>query len=109
ERQTINGRIAWELVLVDNRSTDDSARTIADLAGRASYPVTPLYEGRQGKSYGLNAGIRAARGAVIAFTDDDGIPAPDWLERLQAHFDEHPDAACVGGRVELYDPADAPI
>lgn len=109
ERQTSNGRIAWELVIVDNRSTDDTARAIADLAGRASFPVTRLFEGRQGKSYGLNAGVQAARGATIAFTDDDGIPAPDWLERLQAHFDAHPDAGCVGGRVELHDPADAMI
>lgn len=109
ERQTANGRIAWELVIVDNRSTDDTSRVIEGLAGRAGFPVKALFEPRQGKSHGLNTGIAAARGELIAFTDDDGIPAPDWLERLLAHFETHTDAGCVGGRVELYDAADAPI
>ncbi|MCD6734760.1 MAG: glycosyltransferase family 2 protein [Burkholderiaceae bacterium] len=109
DRQTANGRIAWELVVVDNRSTDDTSRVIEDLARRARFPVKALFEPRQGKSHGLNAGIAAARGELIAFTDDDGVPAPDWLERLLAHFEAHTDAGCVGGRVELYDAADAPI
>lgn len=109
QRQSANGRIPWELVIVDNRSTDDTARVIQALAGRAAYPVVSLFEARQGKSHGLNAGIEAARGEIIAFTDDDGVPAPDWLERMQAHFDAHAQTVCVGGRVELYDPADAPI
>lgn len=108
-RQTANAHGAWELVIVDNRSTDATAQTLRALAERATFPVTCVFEGRQGKSYGLNAGIEAARGDVIAFTDDDGVPAADWLERLQAHFDVRAQAVCVGGRVELFDPADAPI
>ena len=109
DHQSASGRIPWELIIVDNRSTDDTAQVIRDLAGRAGFPVVYVFEGRQGKSYGLNAGIEAARGAIIALTDDDGVPAPDWLERLQAHFEAHADVVCVGGRVELYDPADAPM
>lgn len=108
-RQSANGRIPWELIVVDNRSTDDTARVVRDLARGTCFPVVYIFEGRQGKSYGLNVGIEAARGAIIALTDDDGVPAPDWLERLHAHFDAHADVVCVGGRVELYDPADAPI
>ena len=109
DRQSASGHIPWELIIVDNRSSDDTSQVIRDLAGRAGFPVACIFEGRQGKSYGLNAGIEAARGAIIALTDDDGVPAPDWLERLQAHFETHADVVCVGGRVELYDPADAPI
>lgn len=109
DRQTANERFAWELVIVDNRSTDETSRVIGDLAARARFPVKALFEARQGKSHGLNTGIAAACGEVIALTDDDGIPAPDWLERLQAHFEGQARADCVGGRVDLYDPADAPI
>lgn len=109
ERQTANANGAWELVIVDNRSTDATAQTLRALAEQATFPVTCVFEGRQGKSYGLNAGIEAARGDIIAFTDDDGVPAEDWLERLQTHFDARAQAGCVGGRVELFDPADAPI
>ena len=108
-RQTLSGPMAWELVLVDNRSTDDTAEVIRELAGRSTFPVTSLFEGRPGKSHGLNTGVKVAHGDIIAFTDDDGVPASDWLECILAHFDAHADAVCIGGRVELFDPEDAPI
>jgi lipopolysaccharide transport system permease protein len=71
--------------------------------------VVVRFEGRTGKSRALNMGLAAARGRILALTDDDAIPAPDWLERVLAHFEHQPDTACVGGRVLLHDPADAPI
>jgi GT2 family glycosyltransferase len=53
--------------------------------------------------------VEAARGDIIAFTDDDGVPAPDWLERIVTYFDQHGDAVCIGGRVELFDAEDLPM
>lgn len=106
-QQTLNGRLAWEAIFVDNRSTDDTAQVIERFRAQAAFPVTCVFEGRQGKSYGVNTGIGLARGKVIAFTDDDCVPAPDWLESLLRHFERNPETACVGGRVEIYDPADA--
>jgi GT2 family glycosyltransferase len=108
-RQTLSGRVPWELVIVNNRSTDNTAEVIGNLVYRSPFPVYTLFEGRRGKSHGLNTGQKVARGDIIAFTDDDGVPADDWLECILAHFDNHADAVCVGGRVELFDPADAPI
>lgn len=107
--QTINGRTVWELIVVDNRSTDDTAEVVQSCAAESNFPVIYTFEGRQGKSFGLNTGVTLARGKIIAFTDDDGVPAPDWLENIVRHFETHPNVACVGGRVELYDPADALI
>lgn len=100
---------AWELILVDNASSDDTAAVVEELKGRLPCAVTYLFEGRRGKSHGLNTGIAAARGSIVALTDDDGVPAADWLVQLLAHFDREPDGACVGGRVLLHNPADAPI
>lgn len=107
--QTINGKISWEFILVDNGSIDDTAKVSHELASALDIPVTYAFEPTKGKSRGLNTGVSLARGTIIAFTDDDGVPARDWLEALLQHFDEHPEVACVGGRVELYDPADALI
>src|SRR5579883_2283228 len=108
-KQTISGRIPWELVIVDNGSSDGTGAKIRELASRAAFPVAAIFEGRRGKSRGLNTGLAAARGRIVALTDDDGIPAADWLQRIFEYFASHPDVGCLGGRVELYDRADAPI
>jgi glycosyltransferase involved in cell wall biosynthesis len=107
--QTLQGRVQWELIVVDNGSSDDTARFLDASAARGDLPLVGALEPRRGKSHGLNTGIALARADIVALTDDDGIPAADWLERLLWHFQEHPEVACVGGRVALYDPADASI
>ncbi len=58
---------------------------------------------RRGPSWARNEGIRRSRGTLIAFTDDDCIPPPDWLERLIRAIDLH-DAAGAGGTFEETDP-----
>ena len=56
-----------------------------------------LFEPRPGKSHALNSAVRAARGAVLAFTDDDAKPAPHWLAALtQPLLDPHRDPLLVG-------------
>lgn len=46
----------------------------------------------------MNAGIDAAAGDVIAFTDDDAAPRTDWLARIHAHLEQSADVGGVGGR-----------
>jgi GT2 family glycosyltransferase len=46
----------------------------------------------------LNAGMKAATGAIIAITDDDATPRADWLRRIDEHLQRRPDVAAVGGR-----------
>ena len=45
----------------------------------------------------LNAGLDAASGDVIAITDDDAAPHPDWLARIEAHFQADTKVGGVGG------------
>jgi glycosyltransferase involved in cell wall biosynthesis len=99
---------SWEMIVVDNRSTDDTAAIIRKAEARGAYQLKHLFEGRQGKSFGLNTGIAEASGRIVAFTDDDVLVPEEWLERTVEFFDTHPEAVCIGGRVELYDPADLP-
>ena len=107
--QKLTETISWELLVVDNGSSDNTAAVVQATVERGVLPIRYLFEPRKGKSDGLNTGIEAATGAVIAFTDDDTVPQPDWLERLWRHFLTHPDETCVGGMVELYNPAHAPV
>lgn len=90
--------LTWEVVVVDNNSADDTHGAVEALARGAAAPIRYLFEGRQGKSHALNAGLRAARGAVIAFTDDDVLPAPDWVATA-ARVLEAWDADGAGGRI----------
>ena len=76
-------RSEWkaELILVDNASTDNTAM-VARSATLPKIEVRYLYEPKQGLSYARNAALAQARGDVILFTDDDVLPAEDWVEHL---------------------------
>jgi len=75
-----------EILVVDNNSTDDTAQAVSDAASRSKVPIVYLKESHQGKSFALNCGLAVARGDVIALTDDDVLPAQDWLSRLVEGF-----------------------
>lgn len=94
-----SGLVPYEIIVVDNNSTDHTRELVTGYVQRCPDRVRYIFEPRQGLSFGRNAGIGAARGAVIAFTDDDVIVAHDWVDSLKRAFDRHPDAAYVGGRV----------
>jgi glycosyltransferase involved in cell wall biosynthesis len=97
---------AWEVVFVDNASTDATAgilKNADDLGGRLRY----LRADRIGLGAARDAGWRQARGRIIAFTDDDCYLAEDFADALLAVFEKYPQAGCIGGRILLYDPADA--
>jgi len=69
---------AVEIVVVDNNSSDETAAVIDAFTDRG-FPVTYLFEAAQGKSFALNTGLEHSRGDVVALTDDDVLPAADWM------------------------------
>jgi glycosyltransferase involved in cell wall biosynthesis len=88
----------WELIVVDNNSTDGTRAVVEQAAGSFPAPLRYVFEREQGRSPALNAGLRAARGAIIATTDDDVRVAPDWLDRAAVALDQF-GGDYVGGRV----------
>ncbi len=95
--------VAAEIVVVDDASTDGAA--VARVVETCSGSRLVRGEGR-GPAAARNLGARAARGDVIAFTDDDCVPAPDWLERLVAR---HRGAEVVAGRTISRASASPPV
>jgi glycosyltransferase involved in cell wall biosynthesis len=87
----------WKLVVVDNGSTDDSKRIIAEYAEHL--PLTYVFEGSAGKNRALNTGLGFVDGDLVVLTDDDVFPAADWLIRLREAADGHPSFGVFGGRV----------
>ena len=88
---------ALEVIVVDNAPPDDSTqRMVAERYGTDSR-VTYLREERAGASLARNLGVRAARGQIVAFTDDDAVVGPWWVAALAAGFATDPLVACVTG------------
>src|SRR5579885_1919520 len=84
----------YEIVAADDAASDATRGQVEAFA--AAVPVAVRYvpvTGAHGPAAARNAGWRAARGAVIAFTDDDTVPAPGWLAAGLAPFDRDPDLA----------------
>jgi glycosyltransferase involved in cell wall biosynthesis len=104
----IRAQAPWELVIVDSASTDDTTLHLDTLVRTLEIPVTIVHELRAGLGRARNAGIRAARGALLAFTDDDCYPAIDYVDRVVDAFAD-PDRGFIGGRILLYDAEDHPI
>jgi glycosyltransferase involved in cell wall biosynthesis len=72
-------RTAYEILFIDNNSTDDSASIVA------RYPTIQLLrEAKPGSYAARNRGIRTAKGEILAFTDADCVVDREWLRRIEA-------------------------
>ena len=104
----VKASVPWELVVVDNGSTDETPRILQEFAASGRIPLRVVNEPRPGLSRARNQGLRVARGQIIAFSDDDCYPSEDYIDQLwQKMHDTGIDY--LGGRVLLYDPEDFPI
>ncbi len=88
-----------DLTVVDNASADNTADVVKSLT-LANMPLRYLLEPRRGKGYAYNAGIAAASGDILLFTDDDVRPPDDWLEGMCRPI-ARGEADAVAGGVKL--------
>lgn len=109
EGQVVPATVDWEVLIVDNNSTDSTGALVAPFVSDNPHRFRYLLESRQGKSSALNTGIQEAAGEILVFTDDDCIPSRDWLASIAQEFTSHPSLSVVGGRVELYSKEDKPV
>jgi glycosyltransferase involved in cell wall biosynthesis len=98
-----------ELVVVDNRSTDNTREFVSTWLRSTPFPVQFVEERRPGLGAARNTGVRNARGQLIAFTDDDCQVAPNYLSDMLWHFKNDKMPVIRGGRVELGDSTDFPV
>jgi glycosyltransferase involved in cell wall biosynthesis len=89
--------LRWELLVVDNGSSDDTAGVALSFADQL--PIRIVREEIAGLSHARNRGVAEARGQYICWTDDDVLIDPGWLAAYAAAFDKFPDAAVFGGRI----------
>ena len=96
---------SWEVVVVDNRSTDETQAVVARFGARL--PVGVVVAPRAGLSAARNRAVAEARGNYILWTDDDAVVDADWLAGYLEAFAAWPDAALFGGPIDVA--FDAPV
>jgi glycosyltransferase involved in cell wall biosynthesis len=94
-------RDTFEIVIVDNCSTDHTLQIVERLIAQPGVPVIYVCETRLGITFARNRGAEVARYPYLAYLDDDCSIEPDWLSKLVQGFDLHHDVVAVGGRVVL--------
>lgn len=98
--QKVPEGFSWEFIVVDNNSHDDTRGTVERFAAaRPDLTVRYCFEARQGLSNARNHGIAQARGEYLVFTDDDVLPAEDWLATLVGGMRSH-GCEAAGGYIE---------
>jgi glucosyl-dolichyl phosphate glucuronosyltransferase len=94
----VPGGVSWELLVVNNNSTDDTEKVLKSYKDRL--PLRTLFEATPGKSYALNRAVDEARGDLIIWTDDDVLVDSDWLAAYATAVDRWPTASFFGGPIE---------
>jgi glycosyltransferase involved in cell wall biosynthesis len=93
------GGVSYELIVVDNNSNDATRQVVESFISRGHTNLRYVFEPKQGLSHGRNAGIENARGAIVAFVDDDVRAERDWIANIKRAFDTYADVECVGGKI----------
>jgi glucosyl-dolichyl phosphate glucuronosyltransferase len=97
-RQTA-ARETFEVIVVDNGSADETVEVVRGFLGEGRNACY-VREDRPGLSIARNNGLHRCRAEIVAFTDDDAVPDPQWVERIASRFEMmDEEVAIVGGEV----------
>jgi glycosyltransferase involved in cell wall biosynthesis len=105
----IKSQLRWELVVVDNGSTDRTGAVIAEYAAVSDRPVQMIVQKECGLGRAHNAGWQSSKSPIIVCIDDDCYPAEDYLDRIFELFSNDSKLGFLGGRILLHDPTDRRI
>lgn len=104
--KTISNTFNWELLLVDNNSTDNTKDTIK--AFNDDLPIKYVKETAQGLSHARNRAINECFGDLLIFTDDDVQVTSSWISEFISAANHFPEADYFGGKVLPYWPSGRP-
>ncbi|MEL6777987.1 MAG: hormogonium polysaccharide biosynthesis glycosyltransferase HpsE [Cyanobacteria bacterium J06597_16] len=100
--QTGTDHFSWNILVVDNNSSDDTAavvRRYQSASAGCTVPVSYAFEKRQGAAFARVKAMSAAPSPWVGFLDDDVVPADDWVAAAYAFGQSHPQAAAYGGQI----------
>lgn len=98
DQENLN-RTAHELIIIDNKSSDNTRAVVEEHMGMGGN-IKYYFEGKQGLSHARNRGISESNGQLVAFIDDDVLLCRNWLTNLNKAFNET-NADVIGGPIRL--------
>lgn len=93
--------LAWEVIVVDNNSTDDTAAVVEAFRPQwpRHIPLRYAFEPQQGASFARQHALHIARSPLVGFLDDDNVPGPLWVSMAHRFGQTHPAAGVYGSRI----------
>jgi len=99
--QQIPPGLPWEVLVIDNGSTDETAAVARKRwSSAAPSPLRVIVEPQLGLNQARLRGLREARYELVSFIDDDNGPAPDWIRTVADIMGRHPEVGACGGAIE---------
>ena len=100
-KQTDTQKIVWEIIVVDNNSTDETAAVVREYQNNWQRPYALKYclETEQGAAFARKRGVKEALASLIGFLDDDNVPELDWVKAAYQFSQEHPNAGAYGSQI----------
>jgi glycosyltransferase involved in cell wall biosynthesis len=93
--------ISWEIVVIDNNSTDDTAKIIQKYQSdwHKAYPIQYYFEPEQGLAFARQRAVKEAKGTFVGFLDDDNLPSPNWVAAAYTFGQAYPKAGAYGSKI----------
>jgi glycosyltransferase involved in cell wall biosynthesis len=91
----------WEIIVVDNNSTDGTARLIENYQSNwpENIPLRYYFEPKQGAGFARNKAIAEAESELVGFLDDDNLPSSTWVISAYKFGQEHPQAGAYASQI----------
>lgn len=101
QQQVQTEGITWEVLVIDNNSTDKTAEVVANFAKNWQNisAIRYVFEPQQGTTYARKRAIQEAKSELVAFLDDDNLPSQNWVLEAYQFSKEHPQAGAYGGNI----------
>ncbi len=99
--QTDVEEINWEVIVVDNNSSDNTAEIVKEYQQNwlLNVPLRYCFEPEQGAAFARKRGMKESVSPLVGFLDDDNIPAPHWVAAACKFAQEHPQAGAFGSQI----------
>ncbi|WP_017651767.1 hormogonium polysaccharide biosynthesis glycosyltransferase HpsE [Fortiea contorta] len=99
--QVYHQTLYWEVLVVDNNSTDNTAKIVQEyqLDWPDAHPLSYCFEQQQGAAFARKRAIQESSAPLIGFVDDDNWPASDWVVSAYAFLQKHPKAGACGSQI----------
>ncbi|MFP4009823.1 MAG: hormogonium polysaccharide biosynthesis glycosyltransferase HpsE [Spirulinaceae cyanobacterium] len=97
--QTQVNNITWEVIVINNNSRDRTEQVVHRYQQDFPCPLYLYFEPQPGIAIARRLAVKMAKGELIAFVDDDNIPAQNWVNAAVFFARNHPQAGAFGSRL----------